>query len=129
MKSRASLNMIELAAMLLVFALCAALCLRGFVWADGKSEETAIRDEALLCAQNAAEAVKHSRGDLASVEELLGGSTADGSWVYETESFTIKVQPHMDTHEYLGSASVFAEYGEGQGFMLSACWQEVGENG
>jgi len=128
-KNKASLNMIELAVMLLVFALCAALCLRGFVWADSRSEENALRDEALVCARNAAEAVKYCRGDLDGVEELLGGAIENGCWVYETEGYTVKVQPVMDTLEYLGSAAVTADYGSDKGFILNVCWQEVGSNG
>lgn len=58
MKHRASLTLMELLVIVLVFALCAALCLRVFVAADGISQENHLRDEATLLAQNTAEALK-----------------------------------------------------------------------
>lgn len=58
MKNKASLMLMEQLVMILVFALCAALCLQCFVAADRISEETALRDEAVLLAQNTAESLK-----------------------------------------------------------------------
>ena len=58
MGRRASLTLMELLVIVLVFALCAALCLRVFVAADGISQENHLRDEATLLAQNTAEALK-----------------------------------------------------------------------
>ncbi len=58
MKSKASLVLMELLVMILVFSLCAALCLQAFVGADRISRETARQDEAVLLAQNTAEALK-----------------------------------------------------------------------
>lgn len=58
MKNKASLLLMEQLVMILVFALCAALCLQGFVAADRISRETALRDEAVVLAQNTAEALK-----------------------------------------------------------------------
>ena len=76
MKSRASLSLIEQTMMLLIFALAAALCLRGFVLADTRSRTYADRDQALLCAQNAAQTLKACGGDYAAAAELCGGGDA-----------------------------------------------------
>ena len=58
MKNKTSLLLMEQLVMILVFALCAALCLQCFVAADRISRETGLRDEALLLAQNTAESLK-----------------------------------------------------------------------
>ncbi len=58
MKNKTSLLLMEQLVMILVFALCAALCLQCFVAADRISRETGLRDEAVLLAQNAAESLK-----------------------------------------------------------------------
>lgn len=58
MKHRASLSLMELIIMVLVFSLAAAVCLRLFVAAGALSEETARQDRAVILAQNAAEALK-----------------------------------------------------------------------
>lgn len=58
MKNKASLLLMEQLVMILVFALCAALCLQCFVAADEISRETALRDRAVLLAQNTAECMK-----------------------------------------------------------------------
>lgn len=58
MKNKASLVLMEQAVMLLVFALAAALCLQCFGAAGAISGETALRDEAVLLAQNTAEQLK-----------------------------------------------------------------------
>ena len=61
MKNKASLMLMEQLVMILVFALCAALCLQGFAAADRISKETALRDEAVILAQNTAECLKAGR--------------------------------------------------------------------
>ena len=58
MRNKASLLLLALLGMILVFALCAALCLQCFVAADRICEETALRDQAVLLAQNTAESLK-----------------------------------------------------------------------
>ena len=50
------------AVMVMVFALSAALCLKVFLWSERISKENAARDGAVLCAQTAAELVKHEKG-------------------------------------------------------------------
>ena len=58
MKNKTSLFLMEQLVMILVFALCAALCLECFITADRISKETSLRDEAVLLAQNTAECLK-----------------------------------------------------------------------
>ena len=72
MKSKAPLLMMEQMVMLLVFALAAALCLQAFVKSDNISKTSENRDRAVTLCQSAAEAVRHSRGNLKKTAELLG---------------------------------------------------------
>ena len=58
MKNKASLALMEQLMILLVFALCAALCLQAFVGADRIARENQARDEAIILAQNTAESLK-----------------------------------------------------------------------
>lgn len=58
MKHKASLILLELPVMILVFALCAGLCLGCFAHADRISRETTLQDAAALLAQNTAETLK-----------------------------------------------------------------------
>ena len=53
MKSKAPLALIEQLVMLLVFALAAALCLRGFVWAELRSQRMEARTHAVTLVQSA----------------------------------------------------------------------------
>lgn len=63
MKNRTSLLLMEQLVMVLVFALAAAMCLQTFAKANAISRETALRDGAVILAQNAAEFLKASKGD------------------------------------------------------------------
>ena len=72
MKSKAPLLLMEQMIMLLVFALAAALCLQALVKSDGLSRQSEDRDRAVTLCQSAAEAVRHSRGDLKKTAELMG---------------------------------------------------------
>ncbi len=78
MKSKAPLLLMEQMVMLLVFALAAALCLQAFVKSDGLSGGSEDRDRAVTQCQSAAEAVRHSRGDLEKTAGLLGLSYPGG---------------------------------------------------
>lgn len=82
MKSKAPLALIEQTVMVLVFALSAALCIQAFVKADNISTGIEERSRAALAAQDAAELIKHSGGDmghaLSGAGELLGGTYEQG---------------------------------------------------
>ena len=58
MRSKATLSLMELLVMVLVFALAAALCMQAFARAQAISLETMRRDEAVVLAQNGAELLK-----------------------------------------------------------------------
>ena len=127
MKNRASLVLMEQLVTVLVFALAAALCLGVFVRADGISRETEYRDEAVLLAQNAAEAAKHCAGDPVRIAELLGGTVTEeglqavsGDYVTDIEFLTSEVSG-------LGLARIRVLRQEEVLFELRTGWQEVGK--
>jgi len=70
MKSRASLTLMELLIMVLVFALAAAVCLRLFVAAGEISNTVSRQDRAVILAQNAAEALKAGKQPVTASEDL-----------------------------------------------------------
>lgn len=72
MRSKAPLAMMEQIVMLLVFALAAALCLQAFVKSDQASKRSEARDRAAVLCQNAAEALRHSGGDLEGAAGQVG---------------------------------------------------------
>ncbi len=91
MKTKATLSLLEQCVMLLVFALAAALCLKGFLWAGQTARDNADRDGAVLCAQNAAEAFKH--GDMAACCTLF----FDDDWMpaEAPAAFALTVTPEQ----------------------------------
>ena len=136
MKNKAPLSTIELMIMVLVFALASAACLRAFTWADAQSRHNEARDFAILHAENAAETVKHTQGDLANACSLFGGSLTGSVWtVYYDEQwqqaatpqrYTLSVLPQTSGQPYLGQAIVKVLQDNGTVLAeLSICWQEV----
>ena len=126
MKNKSLLTVIELTVMILFFALAAAVCVRGFVWADQRSMRNASRDYAVLQAECTAELIKSSRGDLSKQEDFL--PTADG-W---KRSFTQTGTPCVlyvtltQPQPLLGGADIWVTDGSGQVLAeLSVYWQEV----
>lgn len=75
MKSKASLVLMEQLVMILVFVLAASICLQVFLYADQVSMETELQDQAVVLAQNGAELLKSSGGN---VEKL--SASLDGEW-------------------------------------------------
>lgn len=82
MKSKASLTLMEQTVMVLVFALAAAVCMQAFVKADHISVRSEEKGYAALAAQDAAELLKHSGGNmghaLSQAAELLDGTYEQG---------------------------------------------------
>ena len=64
MKNKTPLVIMEQTIMILVFALAAAVCMRVFVYSDNLSRYNGQRDDAVIIAQNAAEMLKRSNGEL-----------------------------------------------------------------
>ncbi len=143
MRSKAPLAMMEQMVMILVFALAAALCLQAFVTSDRMSRESEARDRAAVLCQNAAEAIRHSGGDLAAAAEQLG--LAYGAYAQEEPAFSAHYNEDWTlsaTREYayclraeavdsgvdgLGKAAVSVTETERGGvlFAIEICWQEV----
>ena len=115
MKNKTSLLLMEQLVMVLVFALAAALCLTVFVKADRISRETARRDEAVLLAQNAAQALKATSGD---TERAI--VTASGS------DYRMEIE-RTDTHSLLGQAEIRVWQEDELVFTLRVGWQEVAQ--
>ena len=61
--------------MLLVFSVCAVICLRIFVHADTLSRKNATFDHALIQAENAAQILKAQAGDLDALAECFPAGT------------------------------------------------------
>ena len=136
MRSKAPLALMEQLIMVLVFALAAVLCLRAFVWSDQRSRQDETRDQAVLCAQNAAETLRHVRGDGAAAQARLGGVWDGQVWTltYDsggqsdplTPAFTLTLQPQPGGVPYLGQALVTADTPDGTRLVqLTVRWQEV----
>lgn len=132
MKSKTPLSLMEQLVMVLVFALAAALCVSCFVTADRLSRCNAVRDEAVVAAQNAAETIKGCRGDYEQAATLLNGTLEHGILeLCADEDFRIVVTPEKSGDPLLGRARVevcAAQDGETL-FALTVLWQEVGNHG
>ena len=115
MKNKTSLLLMEQLVMVLVFALAAALCLTVFVKADQISRETVRRDEAVLLAQNAAQVLKATSGD---VERAIATAT-ESDYRMEIE--------RIDTQSLLGQAEIRVWQEDALVFTLCVGWQEVAQ--
>ena len=113
MKHKASLALMELLVMLLVFALAAAFCLQVFVKAKVISEETVRRDQAVVLARNGAELLKATGGDALAAENL----SKDG--------YCLTVHRKQSQQPGLALAEITVFYEEAQLFSLETGWQEV----
>ncbi len=136
MKGKASLSLMELAIMILVFAIASAVCIRIFVYADTLSTASAVRSEAALHAQNTAEIIKLCRGDFGKASASISGSKYDGrvlNAVYDKEwnpddsgVYIISAYLHPTQQPLLGAADISVSTLEGNVlFSLTVAWQEV----
>lgn len=112
MKHKASLILMEQLVMILVFALAAALCLQVFARAEGISQETARRDEAVVLAQNAAELLK-ATGDLEAAEGL------------SREDYRVQVIGLESSVPGLALAEIQVMFREDLLYSLETGWQEA----
>lgn len=137
MKRSAALILTELLVMLTVFAVAAAFCLKTFVWAHNSSELSAAMDMALLKSQNAAESLKHHRGDHSLAAQDLGGKWDGQGWrvCYDEQwketdaesAYILEVMPEENAG-YLGQAKLTVFDQNGQLLAeLTVCWQEVAQ--
>ena len=113
MKSRASLQLMELLMMVLVFSLAAALCLEVFARAGEISGETERRDRAVALAADAAEILKATDGDLSAAEAV------------SREGYRVTVIPGRTRQPGLSEAEIQVFFEEELLFSLNTGWQEV----
>ena len=99
--------------MLLVFALAAALCLGVFARAAAISEETALRDEAVLLACSAAELLKQT-GDPQQVRQQL-----------DCGMFTLEILEEDTKLPGFSQAKIVVSCEASEVFTLRTGWQEV----
>ncbi len=117
MKSKASLTLMEQSTMLLVFALAAALCLKGFLWAQQTARENIDRDQAVICAQNAAERIKHT----GLKDEWTIYYNENWQPAEQAAAFQLTALPTA-----LGKAQITVKTGAGEPiFSIPVAWQEV----
>lgn len=114
MRSRASLSLMELLVMILVFALAAALCMQVFAYAQELSLETARRDEAVILAQNGAELLKAG-----TAAEEIEDTLRDGS-------YSVKIREIPREIPGLKQAEITVFYEDTAVFSLMTGCQEVG---
>ena len=113
MRSKASLSLMELLVMILVFALAAALCMQVFVHAQEISLETARRDEAVVLAQNGAELLKAGAA-ADEIESILSG-----------EAYTVQIRELSLEIPGFAQSEVTVSYEDEVLFSLTVGYQEV----
>ena len=118
MKDKATLTLMELLIMVLVFSLAAALCLKAFVWSTQKTKENRVIAQAAVIAQTAAEELK------AAGRAEKGSVTYDENWQpSEGGCYVLKTEPFSGN--LLGGAEVTVEDRAGSElFRLTVRWQE-----
>lgn len=129
MKLKTPLALMEQLVMVLVFALAAALCVSCFVTADRLSNRYAVRDEAVLAAQTAAETLKGCRGNYEEAAALVEGQWENGVVAVRSEDrYTLVITPKDSGYDLLGCASidVYAAADDSLLFGITVSWQEVG---
>lgn len=109
MKNRASLVFMEQLVMLLVFALCAAICLKVFAASRAQAEQARHIDHAVLIAQNMAERLKLSGGELESFSE---------------DGYHVQISPLESGVPGLGRAELRVSYEGAELVVLETAWQE-----
>ena len=138
MRNRTSLALMELVLMFFVFALAAAWCLKGFLWADHQSEQQRLVEQAMWQAQNVAEVVKETQGDFLQVAEITEGISLENGLILcfdenweksELESvYTLKVEKEESGLDLLGQAVIEVKDKEQVLATLHVGWQEVEED-
>ena len=136
MKSKAPLALIEQTIMILIFSLAAVLCLRAFAYAETRSTYIANCAQASVRAENAAETLKHCRGDYDRAAQLCGGVWDGSAWSIaydenwqetgEQPTYLLPVWAAESENHYLGSACVTVAEADGEELLsLPVSWQEV----
>lgn len=122
MKDKAPLLLMEQLIMILVFALTAALCLRGFAHASQVSRDIRQREQAVLLAQSAAEELKvsHKQNNTCYYDKMLEAVDGQEDWCYRVE-----VLPQVSDISGLGQAQIRVDSTDTENlFALTVGWQE-----
>ena len=123
MKQKMPKMLIELAVMLLVFALAAALCLKGFAWADRTSRLQEQKEQAWQQLHNHAQRIQSA--PQSDWQETLA---FDEAWqlTEDEPAFVLHAVREATENALLGAATVTVQTAEGQILAQSrVCWQEV----
>ena len=124
MKDKTPLLLIEQLIMILVFALMAALCLRGFAYADGLSEQIYQQEQAAVLAQSAAETLKAEK----EIRQECSFYDASLEQVTEKEAWTYRLQMSREAEDIpgFGSAKIRVDSADAEELMvLTVGWQEA----
>lgn len=125
MKNKASLVLMELLVMILVFALAAAVCLGIFVKSDEISRSTHLRDRAVVLAQNGAEVMKACAGEADTAADKLDGFVNGDVITVCREELVMTIAKVPSQIPGLGSGAVQVWQGDVCLFVLEFAWQEV----
>ena len=120
MRSKTPLVLMEQLVMVLVFAMAAAICLQVFGLSDRLSKENEARAEAALLAQNTAEELKSSYGEV-----LLDWEEADGIYYMEEDGYRVQVQTAETEISGLQKVRLQVLQEEEVLFEIPVAWQEV----
>ena len=118
MKTRTPLMLVEIFVMLFVFILAAALCFGILARANEISRVSEARDNAVILAQNAAEYLAQSHGDIASVTKTVSEKANENG-------LEIRISENDAVNDLLGSADIEVFFEGSSVFSLEAFWQEV----
>ena len=128
MKEQKPLLLVELLVMLLVFSLAAALCLRGFAWAEEQSKLLQQQNQATIRAQNAAELLKATRGDYEQLGVARVGERWSLTYREDGDTFSLQITPEKWDIGGLAGARVEVYLEDGARLIcLTVRWQGVAE--
>ncbi|MBQ2752537.1 MAG: hypothetical protein IJF29_00275 [Firmicutes bacterium] len=126
MKSKAPLVLMEEVIMVLAFAFAMAVCMKIFVFSYDVSNETKNASVAMFKAQNMAETIKRTGGEILE-EDTEKYIYYDEDWKESSvkEDFYMAVV-RTGAHEGTGRAEITVYDGEEVLFGIPVVWQEVG---
>lgn len=139
MRSKAPLALMEQLAMILVFAVAAALCLQAFALSNRMSQANEARDRAMLEAQNTAEVLKSCQGSYEAASVILDGQWEEDRWlrlfdenwqsVQAEAAYSLCVTLCESGTPLLGRAEITVLSVEGKCLVrLPVAWQEGGSH-
>ena len=117
--SSSGLFLIELLICLMIFAVASAICLKVFVGSHLISEESNKVNNAVIAAQNGAEAFKATGGDLIAAAKLLEESVLDGDSIirlYDNNWNPVAFRFGSET-VYAGYVLEVRRFSEGNGYI------------